>query len=128
MPSWIEIADIRLHSGRESKFKIECDHLTDEEVAAMCPLLKKILPPFGEVSGVPRGGLRLEKALRPFVTKGPLLVVDDVWTTGGSVNRHITGLSNDMGFVGNIAVLFSRGPTPSYVTSLFSLHEGLWLV
>ena len=124
--SWVELADITLNSGRRSSFKIECDDLTDAEVAAMCALLVKVLPPFGAVSGVPTGGLRLEEAMRPHVTAGPLLIVDDVWTTGGSVRRHIVSLPPEAGAVGMVAVLFARGHYPKGVTALFALHEGLW--
>lgn len=126
MRDWIGLANITLNSGRESKFKIECDYLTQLEVAAMCQLLAAILPPFGAVSGVPTGGLKVEKAMRPYITKGPLLIVDDVWTTGGSVKRHAATLTPDKGYPGHTAVLFARGPTPKGVTALFTIHQGLW--
>lgn len=130
--NWLDLADLILHSGRRSSFKIECDNLTDAEVAAGCALLAKVLPPFGAVAGVPRGGLRVEEAMRPFVTPRdrpetvdlPLLIVDDVWTTGGSVTAFRRKFVN--GDRAHVAVLFARGPVPDDVTALFTLHKGLW--
>lgn len=120
------MADITLHSGRRSSFKFECDDLTDDEVSALCALLVKVLPPFGSVSGVPTGGLRLEEALRPHVTAGPLLLVDDVWTTGGSMKRHWMELGSPTDIL--TGVLFARGPTPPSVAVVLALHEGLWAI
>lgn len=120
---WLQLADITLNSGRRSAFKVECDALTDEEVATSCALLAKVLPPFGYVSGVPTGGLRLEEAMWPYVTTGPLLVIDDVWTTGGSVRRHLEALGHTDALV---AVLFARGGYPATVTALWTLDDRLW--
>lgn len=122
MTGWLQLADLTLHSGRRSCYKVECDDLTDEEVAAACALLAKILPPFGAVSGVPTGGYRLEAAMAPHATFGPTLVVDDVWTTGGSVHAW----QEHLGVESLTAVLFARGPVPPYVTALWTLHPGLW--
>lgn len=89
----------------------------------MCALLAKIVRPFGEALGVPTGGTRVAEAMAPFAMNGPPLVVDDVWTTGGSMHNFIA----EAGVLGApAAVLFARGPTPPWVTALFTLHEGLW--
>ncbi len=121
---WLQLADLTLSSGRRSSFKIECDDLADDEVVAMCALLVKVLPPFGSVSGVPTGGVRLEEAMRPYVTKGPLLIVDDVWTTGGSMRRHWIDLGSPAAVV--TAVLFARGPVRQPTIALFTIHPNLW--
>jgi orotate phosphoribosyltransferase len=121
---WLQLADVILHSGRRSTFKIECDDLTDDEVAAACALLVKTLPPFGSVSSVPTGGLRMEEAMLPFATSGPPLIIDDVWTTGGSVVRHREAVYGDRETI--VAVLFARGAVPLGVTALFTMHEKLW--
>lgn len=122
---WLQLAPVRLNSGRWSSYKIECDHLSDAEVQAACALLAEVLPPFGWVSGVPTGGDRLAEAMKPFASddRGPLLIIDDVWTTGGSVERHRSGFGAIPTVVG---VLIARGPTPPDVTALLTLHEGLW--
>lgn len=122
--SWLQLADIVLASGARSSFKIEADDLALEELQAAAALLAKILPPFGTVSGVPRGGGRLATALAFYATEGPLLIVDDVWTTGGSMMRHRATFPDDELCIG--VVLFARGPVPPSVTALFTLHEGLW--
>lgn len=128
MNGWLQLADITLHSGRRSSFKVEADDLTDDEVAAACALLAKAVPPFGAVSGVPTGGTRIEEAMRSYVTRGPLLIVDDVWTTGGSVQAHMDRLASEgvPGYPRNVGVLFARGPVPPHVTALWTLHESLW--
>jgi hypothetical protein len=121
---WFQHVNITLGSGRPSTFKIECDALTDGEIAAMCAQLAKVLPPFGDVSGVPTGGLRVEEAMRPYVTSGPLLIVDDVWTTGASMSRHWVSLGSPRDAL--TAVLFARGATPPSVTALWTLNAALW--
>jgi adenine/guanine phosphoribosyltransferase-like PRPP-binding protein len=49
-----------------------------------------------------------------------LLIVDDVWTTGGSMEEHRAGRDA----IG--AVLFARGPVADWVTPLFTLNELAW--
>lgn len=68
----------------------------------------------GAVEGVPRGGLRLAEACRELATSGPLLIADDVCTTGASMEEHRRGRSA----VG--LVIFTRGPTPDWVMPLFT--------
>lgn len=108
-----------LASGAASDFKIECDALTDEDWRTLAYLLAQRLPVFGRVEGVPRGGLRLAEAMRPFQipTSGNICVVDDVWTTGGSWHRFAEQI--DAPTFG--AVVFARGPLPDNVTALFQM-------
>ena len=113
-----------LNSGRKATWKIECDALTDEDVATMAAMLAELLPPFGDVVGVPRGGLRLAAALERFTSDSTTtLIADDVLTTGGSLERMRASLraerDESWDFVG--AVLFARGPCPSWITPLFSM-------
>ncbi len=120
---WLQLAKVSLSSGRSSAFKIECDGLTDEDIGTAACLLARLLPTFGDVEGVPRGGLRLADALRPlWVRDAPVLIVDDVWTTGASMEAHRAGRDA----IG--AVLFARGPVAPWVTPLFTLHKDLWRV
>ncbi|HJS83718.1 MAG TPA: phosphoribosyltransferase [Nitrososphaera sp.] len=98
-------------------FKIDCDALSDDEVETLAWLLSKRLPSFSSVEGVPQGGLRLATAMGKFAAKeGPLLIVDDVFTTGGSMEEHRAGRYNVIG-----AVLFARGPCPFWIKPLFSM-------
>lgn len=122
--SWLQIANITLNSGRRSTFKIECDNITDAELEAMCALLAQIIPPFSRVSGVPTGGVRVEKAMRRHLSEtGPILIVDDLWTTGGSIQRHLTAIDPREYLV---AVLFARGETPPGVVALFKMNRLAW--
>lgn len=112
------LGSFRLHSAGVSPWKIDCDALTDGDVAALAVMLAEVLPPFGSVEGVPTGGLRLAAAMERFVTEGPLLVVDDVLTTGASMEEQRRGRDA----VG--AVVFARGPCPAWVTSLWAMPTG----
>lgn len=121
---WFQLGDYTFASGRRSTFKVECDDLTDAELAAMCSVLARILRPFGEVHGVPTGGLRVADHMRPHSVPGCMpLVVDDVWTTGGSMERYWDSLGRPMALR---AVLFARGPYPPGVVALWTLDPHLW--
>jgi hypothetical protein len=107
--------EFKLHGGAPSKWKIDCDALSSDEIETVALMLAEILPPFGSVEGVPTGGLRLAESMRQFRTSGPLLIVDDVLTTGGSIEECRNGREA----IG--AVIFARGKCPTWVTPLFSL-------
>lgn len=118
-----------LASGAQSLWKVECDALTGEDWATIALMLRDRLPDFDHVLGVPRGGIPLAKALDRHTIEGAerLLVVDDVWTTGGSMDRYLATLA-DMGAwlpgVDSIAkaVAFARGPVPDDVVALWQLN------
>jgi hypothetical protein len=103
------------HAGIPLAWKIECDALTSEDWAGLACIASELLPPFGIVEGVPRGGIPFADALRPYVTQGPLLIVDDVCTTGLSM----TVARNGRPAIGVVA--FARGDCPDWVTALFSM-------
>ena len=104
-----------LHSGERSQWKIQCDALTESDIQTVALMLVERLPPFGSVEGVPTGGLRLTAALSGYVTAGPLLIVDDVATTGDSLEKQRNGRPA----IG--AVIFARGVWPTWVTPLFRI-------
>jgi hypothetical protein len=112
--------DFQLHSGEHSNFKIDCDALTDTDIETAAFLLSKRLPAFGKVQGIPQGGLRLAAAMRLYATAGPLLLVDDVWTTGRSLNLACGG-AREGGRHTLGAVLFARKPPDSWVKALFTM-------
>jgi orotate phosphoribosyltransferase len=124
--SLLQLASVTLSSGRDSFFKIECDALTEEDWCCAAAMIAGIIAPFSEVVGVPRGGRRFADALWRHAVglENPrLLIVDDVWTTGDSMERfrEEQRRPDAMG-----AVLFARGPVADWVWPLFTLTESLW--
>ena len=79
--------------------------------------------PFQEVVGIPRGGIPLEKALDKYKTfnmSAPLLIVDDVLTTGNSFSEFDRG----RGLCPYIVrwVVFSRIIPPDGINALFTMR------
>lgn len=121
MESLFQLGDFRLHSGATSGYKIECDALTAEDIETLAWLTAQRIGRFGRVEGVPRGGVRLAEALEQYsmLDDDPLLIVDDVWTTGGSMEAHRNGREA----IG--AVIFARNPVADWVTPLFVMTPAL---
>src|SRR5437899_1361464 len=109
--SLFQRGDFKLHSGMNSAFKIDCDFLTDSDIDTIAEMLSKRLTAFSYVEGVPRGGLRLATAMKKYTTPAapfcPFLIVDDIFTTGRSMEEHRAGRSA----IG--AVIFARNETPA---------------
>jgi hypothetical protein len=108
------------HAGIPLDWKIECDDLTAESWAALALMASRILPSFGSVEGVPRGGLAFADALRPYATGGLVLIADDVGTTGKSMEDMRAGRDA----IGIVA--FARGPLPRWIGAVFRIDERLW--
>lgn len=108
-----------LHSGYRSSWKIECDALTYEDWSTLAYLIQQRTGPFSAVEGVPDGGVPLAACLEPYcVERGPLLIVDDVWTSGASMEKHRHGRQA----IG--AVVFARGSALlPWVIALFQLSS-----
>lgn len=114
--SLFQKVDFMSAAGLSLDWRIECDALTERDWECIAHVGMKILPAFRNVLGVPRGGLKLEKALLPHCSdRGPLLLVDDVWSTGKSMRKlrdeiyKNAGLSpEDNTWIGFVA--FARGP------------------
>ncbi len=112
-------------AGLDLQWKIECNALTDEDLMTIARVAGPLLC-FGSVEGVPNGGLRLAQALEPFITEGAcggdLLIVDDVFTTGWSMEQHRGG-RRAQGLV-----LFARDAIPlrhSWIEAIWTLSR--WL-
>lgn len=115
--SLLQLADIVLHSGKKSKFKIECDSLTEEDWNTLAYLGSRIVGKFSKVYGIPRGGIPFARALEKYADNdGPLLIADDVLTTGGSIVEKLRE-----GCVGLVA--FARGKCPEGVKAIFYMNE-----
>ena len=101
-----------LHSGMASRFLIDCAALTDEDLAVLAAEAASLIEAFGSVEGIPDGGLRFARALEPYVSKGMPLIVDDVLTTGASMEKQ-RGERDCKG-----VVIWARGIWPTWVTPL----------
>lgn len=114
-PSLFQSGSIRLHSGETSSWKIDCDALTDQDLTTLAAMAITHFSTIGKVEGVPRGGLRFAKALSVYSgDSGPLVIVDDVLTTGASMEAQRAGRE------ARGVVIFARGPCPAWVTPLFA--------
>lgn len=111
---------LKLSSGQQSDFKIECDALTDEDWDCLAYLISKKLK-FSLVIGIPSGGLRLANELDKYVTDDPglpLLICDDVLTTGSSM-ENFKDIFSHRNVIG--VVVFARGKCPDWITPLFQM-------
>lgn len=115
-----------LSSGLNSSLKFDCDALTDEDIETIAWMINANLwKDFGSVEGIPRGGTRLAAALRkyarPYKTER-VLIVDDVWTTGASMEKKREEWSSYRETIG--AVIFARIKVADWVLPLLSLWTG----
>lgn len=109
-----------LHSGQESNFKIDCDHLSSADLRALAFIINEKIGPFSHVVGVPRGGEKLAKFLVQHATgkeADPGLLVDDVFTTGKSMEEWREKTNAKIG-----AVIFARGNTPDWIYPVFRME------
>ena len=116
--------DFKSHSGLELKWKIECDALSDPEWFTISQMIMEIAPPFKEAIGIPRGGTKLGSLLNQYGTgkrEDPICIVDDVLTTGGSMNEFLQKRQwrNPTDYMG--WVVFARTKPPKWVTALFQM-------
>jgi len=109
------LGDFTLAGGERSSFKIDCDALTADDWSALAAIAVKRLPPFGSVEGVPTGGIPFARALEVYATEGPVLIADDVLTTGGSMDRQRAGRDA----IG--VVIFARGLLLPWVHAIFRM-------
>ena len=112
-----QTGDFKLHSGGKSNFKIECDVLTDADWDTLARIISSRIV-FKKVVGVPRGGLKLEQALKKYETNNSdvVLIVDDVLTTGASILTEMKKYEKARGFI-----VFARSKPPKDVYSIFEM-------
>lgn len=112
------------HAGGRLPFKIECDALTGADIQTLAAIIRRSIT-FSEVIGVPRGGVLIADALQAHSsTNGPTLLVDDVLTTGTSMEEARQQLQQKRRGVDVIGVvIFARGKCPPWIRSIFQLSE-----
>lgn len=114
----------RLASGGSVLWKIECDALTEDDWSTLALMAVERFGRPGALSAVPRGGLPFVAALGPYVDpSGPLWIVDDVLTTGSSIERHRLGLGYNTGRPPLGVVVFARATPPDWVRALFTMSS-----
>lgn len=115
------LGEFKAHSGRILPWKIECDALTDGDLATLAHIAHDLVGPWSGVIGVPTGGLRFAEACAVLSTDvGPVLIVDDVLTTGGSMEEYRAKV--DMTGTKGL-VIFARGQCAGWVTPIFTMSE-----
>jgi len=124
MDKLFQSVDFKSHSGLELKWKIECDALSDPEWFTISQMIMEISVPFKEAIGIPRGGTKLGNLLNQYGTRkkeDPILLVDDVLTTGESMKEFKTKRTwrNPADYIG--WVVFARTKTPKWITALFQM-------
>tara|TARA_B100000519_G_scaffold196260_1_gene202361 strand:+ start:2569 stop:2955 length:387 start_codon:yes stop_codon:yes gene_type:complete len=109
------------HSGDELHWKIECDALFPEEWRCIAKMITEYeTRPFCSAIGIPRGGVRLGTYLNEYSTQNfddPYLIVDDVLTTGGSMEEFRKEHFKNKNVIG--WVVFARTKPADWVTALF---------
>ena len=117
--------DFKSHSGLDLSWKIEMDALSDPEWFTIKKMIMELTPPFKEAVGIPQGGIKLGNLLNEHGTgkeEDPICIVDDVLTTGESMEYFLTQYQrNRRPFTAIGWVVFARGQCPGWVTSLFQM-------
>ena len=93
--SIFKVGDFTLNSGSKAKWEIDCDDFTKEDWEALALMVKEQNFDFGRIVPVPKGkssspidnALRFADALQQYITPNSsvTLIIDDVYTTGGSI-------------------------------------------
>lgn len=120
--SLFQLGEFTLHSGQKSNFKVECDSLTNVDWGTIAQIISDKFN-FDKVVGVGRGGQKLAKALEPYAfhsVRFPLLIVDDVLTTGASMEEE---RAKWPGYACIGAVVFARGKCPNWVWAWWNIGE-----
>lgn len=113
-----KVGEFTSAAGLRLPWKVDCDALTDEDWQGVAVMVSTRFT-FGLVEGVPTGGNKFAKAMEQYINgwSTELLIVDDVLTTGQSMERHRAG-REAFGIV-----LFARGICPNWVLPVWSLSH-----
>ena len=117
--------NFKSHSGLNLTWKIEMDALSEQDWFTIKKMIMEITPPFREAVGIHRGGVKLGDLLNEHATGkegDPICIVDDVLTTGGSMEYFLTQYQrNRRPFTAIGWVVFARTQCPPWVTALFQM-------
>jgi len=115
--------DFKSHAGLDLSWKIECDGISNKEWQCIAEIIMDLEKrPFQAAIGIPRGGLIHGTYLNQHSTqniKDPYLIVDDVLTTGGSMETFREESFSDKNSFG--WVVFARSIPPSWCKALFQM-------
>ena len=117
--------DFKSHSGLDLSWKIECDGVSKKEWKCLTEMIMDYEKrPFQSAIGIPRGGVVLGSYLNQYSTENPddpILIVDDVLTTGGSMEefKRERMFRNPTKYIG--WVVFARGFPPQWCRALFQM-------
>ena len=117
--------NFKSHSGLDLSWKIEMDALSDPDWFTIKRMILELTPPFREAVGIPKGGVKLGDLLNEHATgkeEDPICIVDDVLTTGESMDYFLTQYQrNRRPFTAIGWVVFARTQCPPWVTALFQM-------
>ena len=117
--------NFKSHSGLNLTWKIEMDALSDQDWFTIKKMIMEITPPFREAVGIPSGGVKLGDLLNEHATGkegDPICIVDDVLTTGGSMEYFLSQYQrNRRPFTAIGWVVFARTQCPPWVKALFQM-------
>ena len=120
--SLFQLFDFTLPNGDSTFYKIECDHLTDEDIETFAKMVGHVS--FKSVEGIPRGGIAFAKALEKYIDPESEvhLVVDDVLASGKAMTDAMQAAFDRGEEVVRGIVIFSRGPKLNNCVPIFQMH------
>ena len=111
------------HAGLKLGWKIEMDALYTDDWRCLAKMIMEYENrPFREAVGIPRGGVRLGQMLDKYSTgnpNDPVLIVDDVYTTGTSFREFIAEQYPNEKVI--CWTIFARNPVTDNVNALFQM-------
>ena len=135
--SLFQLGEFVLQSGESTTWKIECDALKEKDYATLAYIVANEWKlKFGLVDcvgpakkdGVYTNAFKFVRKLRKYQTnhyiQDPILIVDDVLTTGQSIieeMQHMKQATHNECEVQGV-VIFARGDCPKWVRSIFQFY------